>query len=205
MALDGEGGDVRARRMSSTTRTVILGCMGVIASLILVATVVGALRGTNEIARETADRAVPARTALRATRSAAARGQESLLTLVATADPTARAAALNTAQLDGQEKDAAWSDYLKHALGRPGERALQQAYTKAAAASVKDAAALLGTPSTDPRSLRGSPPSGSTPRSSSPRSTVSNRRSTNRMLAHMRRTSSRASSGRAMTCTSRSG
>jgi diguanylate cyclase (GGDEF)-like protein len=128
----------------------ILGAMGVTSGLIMLIVLVVSVRGTASVARENADRAVPAEAALRETLSAGATGQESLLALLQTQDPVARAAALTAAQLAGLAQNTAWAAYLPHALNRPGEPALQQAYETASARSVKLAATLLGTAASDP-------------------------------------------------------
>jgi diguanylate cyclase (GGDEF)-like protein len=141
---------VRTRRITPTARTVIFCVMGVASGLAMVITLVVTVRGTNAVARENAARTVPAQTALRETWAASAAGQESLLAFLQTQDPAARAAALTAAQASGQAQNAAWSAYLKHALGRPGERALQQSYETASTESVQLAASLLGTTPTDP-------------------------------------------------------
>ena len=67
-----------------------------------------------------------------------------------TRDPAERATALAGAQASGQTQDAAWADYLRHALDRPGEGALQRSYTKTAARSIELAASLLGMSPDDP-------------------------------------------------------
>lgn len=128
----------------------VLSAMGVASGLIMVVALVVTVRGTNAVAQENERHAVPAQTALRETWAASAAGQESLLALLQTQDPVARTTALTAAQASGQTQNAAWAVYLQHALNRPGERALQQAYDAASAKSVTLSAGLLGTASTDP-------------------------------------------------------
>jgi len=135
---------IRSRRLGPTGRTIIVCALGLALGLILVTTTVGSMAREDAAARELANRAVPAETALRDTSTASTNSQEQLMTLVQTQDPVARAAALAGAQAAGQVRDAGWSRYLQHALDRPGERALQRSYEIAAARSVTLAARVLG-------------------------------------------------------------
>ena len=140
---------MHSRRLGPTTRTMILCVMGLVSGMTMLVALVVTVRGTNSVARENAEQVVPAQTALRETWAASAAGQESLLGLLQLQNPDARAAALAAAQASSLKQNAAWAEYLKHALDRPGEGALQQAYETAAARSVTLAAGLLGTPTTD--------------------------------------------------------
>ncbi len=141
---------LRSRRIGPTTRTMILGAMGIASGLIMVVTLTVVDRGTDSVAREVAERTVPAQRALLRTYAASTTGQSLFLTAIESQDPVARATALSGAQQAGQAQNAAWSVYLKHAVHRPGERALQQAYTRSAARSVELAAVLLGASPADP-------------------------------------------------------
>ena len=136
---------------------------------------------------------MPAEAALRETWTAASNGQEQLMTLVQTQDPVARAAALVGAQAAGQAKDAAWSRYRQHALGRPGERALQRSYETAAARSVKLAARVLGMKPAEPGYASTLASERREAENLGPRSHRSNRRSTSRSLVVVLPPSSRES------------
>jgi diguanylate cyclase (GGDEF)-like protein len=124
--------------------------MGLVSGLTMVITLVVSVRATDSVARELTNRAIPAQTALRETWSASLTGQELFMTVVQTQDPVARATALAGAQAAGQAQNAAWAVYRQHALGRPGERALQQSFEVASARSVKLAASVLGMRAADP-------------------------------------------------------
>ena len=141
---------VRSRRISPTSRTTVLCAMGLVGGLIMVIALTVTVRGTNAVARESATRAIPAQTALRDTLAASSGGQESLLALLQSQDAATRATSLTAAQQSGQLQSSAWAEYLRHALGAPGEAVLQRSYEAAAAQAVKLAADLLGTAPTDP-------------------------------------------------------
>ncbi len=141
---------MRTRRLGPVARTLVLTTLGMLAGLAIVIASTLTIRGTRSLAREQAARTVPAQTALRRTWEAATDGQALFLTSVQSRDPAEHATALTAAQTAGQVKDAAWAEYLRHALDRPGERALQRSYTENSAQSVKLAATLLATSPDDP-------------------------------------------------------
>ncbi len=124
--------------------------MSLAAGLTMVVTLVVRVRGTDSVARELADRAAPAQTAFRDTWAASSTGQELFMTTLQTPDQVSRATALTAAQAAFQAQHAAWTHYLRHTLHRPGERALQQSYTTAAARGVKLAASILGMSTANP-------------------------------------------------------
>ena len=141
---------MRSRRMGPTARTMILCAMGLASGLTMTSVLIVSVRGADSAARELGDRALPAQVALREASRASNTGQQLLEATVQTRDPGARAIALGAAQAALQRQDAGWAVYLQHALDRPGEHALQQAYKAAAARSVALAASLLGTGAADP-------------------------------------------------------
>ncbi len=128
----------------------ILFAMGMASGLTIVITLVVSVRGTDSVARELADRAAPAQAALHDTWATSLTGQERFMTTLQTQDQVSRATALTGAQAAFQAQGAAWARYLQHALHHPGERALQQSYTTAAARAVKLAASVLGMSTANP-------------------------------------------------------
>jgi diguanylate cyclase (GGDEF)-like protein len=128
----------------------LLLAMSLAAGLTMVVALLVSVRGTDSVARELADRAAPAQIALRDTSEASLTGQQGFLTTLQTQDPVSRATALTGAQAAFQAQSAAWTRYLQHALHRPGERALQQSYTTAAARGVELAASVLGMSTANP-------------------------------------------------------
>lgn len=135
--------------MGPVARTLILCVVGLASGLVMVAALVVSVRGTDSVARTASTRAIPAQTALRETWAASTTGQEFFTAAAQAADPLVRTAALTEAQAKGRAQDAAWSRYLHHAIGAPGERDLQRRYTNAAARSVAGAASVLATSPAD--------------------------------------------------------
>ncbi len=135
---------MRSLRISPSARTLILCVMGVASGSLLTAAVVATGGGASSAAHQNADRAVPAQAALHDAWAAGVDGQQVLSEFVQTQDPAARTVMLSRLQSDVQEQSNAWSAYKKHALGLPGESALQQSFEASHARTAKFATELLG-------------------------------------------------------------
>ena len=136
--------------MGPVGRTLTLTLVGLVSGLVMVGAMVLSVRDTASVAQTAASRAIPAQIALRRTWTAKTVGQEYFAVAAQATDPLTRTDALTRAQTAGRAQDAAWSQYLHHTIAAPGERALQRRYRTAAAASVQQAASLLGTSPSDP-------------------------------------------------------
>jgi diguanylate cyclase (GGDEF)-like protein len=135
---------MQSRRMGPTVRTLILLVLGVVSGLAVVTALVATLRGTYAVAREDAERVVPAQTALRETAQASSDAQEIFSMMLETRDQPTRATLLVGLQSEGQTENTAWTAYVGHALDRPGEVALQQSYAAASARAVKLSISVIG-------------------------------------------------------------
>jgi diguanylate cyclase (GGDEF)-like protein len=137
------------RDLRPERRTKVLCAMGVASLTILAIVLVSCLAGISPTARELSSRALPAEVALRRATAATASAQDTFLASLQAGDAQSRALLLTASSVAGKKRDDSWAAYLKVALDRPGERALQKAYEAAAASSVPAAAALLGLSPTD--------------------------------------------------------
>jgi diguanylate cyclase (GGDEF)-like protein len=141
---------VRLRRLGPPGRTIVLGALGLISAGVFSATVLVSLQAPEARATELAQRALVGHLALDEASFAAQESQTALLAAVATHDPGNRAVAIAAAQRHARLMGKAWATYRGHALGRPGERALQRVFDAAVARTEQSAAFAVGIPQSDP-------------------------------------------------------
>ena len=116
------------KQFGATRRMVVLWATGLACAAILTVVGLAGLHRPRAQARQLGRQAVPADLALRDTAIADRDAQAVFILGLGTVDPVARGAAISLAQAFGQAADTAWATYLSHALNRPGEAELRNAY-----------------------------------------------------------------------------